>query len=128
MSALASHIRSVHVKKTKFEFTKFFSWFFFFFKFGFFFLKKKSKFPNLVFFILEKKTKFEFGLFLLWIWIFSEENTSGFFLVFFSPPNLVFFSEKKPQIWNLVFFLRKKKQIWIWFFFSYKFGFYLKKK
>ena len=34
--------RSVHVKKTKFEFTKFFSWFFFFFKFGFFFWKKKQ--------------------------------------------------------------------------------------
>ena len=65
-------IRSVHVKKTKFEFTKFFSWFFFSFKFGFFFSEKK---PNLqifefVFFSSEKiqiyrrkKNKFEFVFF-----------------------------------------------------------------
>ena len=60
--SIPSHIRSVHVKKTKFEFTKFFSCFFFSFKFGFFFQKKKTKFEfgffspiNLDFFWRKKK-------------------------------------------------------------------------
>ena len=77
--------RSVHVKKTKFEFTKFFSWFFFSFKFGFFFLNK----IRIWFFSSEKiqihkekKTKFKFG----------------------------FFSEiKKNQIWKFGFFFLEKK-------------------
>ena len=45
------NIRSVHVKKTKFEFTKNFSWFFFSFKFGFF-SKKKPNLQICFFFLL----------------------------------------------------------------------------
>ena len=86
----AGYYRSVHVKKTKFEFTKFFSWLFFSFKFGFFFWKK-NQICKFVFFF-RKKSKFEFGFF------FFRKN-----------PNLW---EKKKTNSNLVFFFRKKIQIW----------------
>ena len=112
-------------KKPNLSLLNFFLGFFSSSNLDFFFWKKKPNFQIWFFFISEKKTKFEFGLFLLWIWIFSEENTSDMYQKQFSSEkvqihkrkrqnsNLVFFSEiKKTKFGNLVFFSEKKIQIW----------------
>ena len=118
--------RSVHVKKTKFEFSKNFFLVFFllqiwiFFsekktqisKFGFFYFRKKKPNLNLVFF------SYEFGFFL-------KKTVSDTYLKCFLQKKSkfirekdqiqiwCFFSEiKKTKFWNLVFFSEKKIQIW----------------
>ena len=84
-------MKRAHVKKTKFEKTKFFFLVFFSF-FGFF---------------SEKEIKFWLGFFL------QEKSKSKGEKNFFSEKK----QEKKFSFFKFVFFLFQKKKIWIWLFF-----------
>ena len=80
----------------------------------------------------EKKTNLKKKLSFSWIFFFWKQLSSGiwvsfFFLVFFSPSNFDFFSEKKTKFPNLFFFISEKKSNLNLVFFSYQFGFFLKK-